>query len=827
MRQGMTRRRALQAGGSALAALTALGARAGVAGGQRAQVPSTTFSVVGLERGGEILVDRWGIPHLYAASQPDVFFLQGFNAARDRLWQIDLWRRRGLGRLSAALGSKYFEQDRAARLFLYRGDLQEEWDAYGDDTERIATAFTSGINAYIELVERGQVPLPLEFEALDYTPERWAPEDVVRVRSHGLVQNVASEVARALVLREFGAEAEALRRRLEPAWRLKVPEGLDLELISEDVLEVYRLAKQPVEFDMEAEASAAGGLATATALARAAERGGSNNWAVAPERSATGRPILANDPHRAQGVPSLRYLAHLSAPGLDVIGAGEPALPGISIGHNDRIAFGLTVFAIDQEDLYLYATRPGAPDEYRYADGWEAMRTVTEQVPVRGAPDQPVTLRFTRHGPVIADDTDRRTAFAVRSVWFEPGTSAYLASIAYERARGWRGFVRAMRRWGTPGENQAYADTSGHIGWKPGGFVPRRPNWDGLLPVPGDGRYEWDGFLDPDKLPVEFDPRRGWFASANEENLPARYPYRRRKIGFEWATRFRIDRISAVLRRDRRFTLADSQRLQNDHLSVLATRIVPLLERPDPPADPELARAIELLRDWDRVVGADSAAAALFEVWNALELPYAVLEAVLPSAKAVEAVAPGDATAILELLEAPDERFGSRPRAARDRVLLESLGRALARTTALLGRDPARWRWGALHVARFTHPISPVVDTALRKRLDVGPVPVGGTNDTVGDTGYRGGDRPEGEEATRRFFEVGSGASFRQVIDVGRWDRSRTINSPGQSGDPRDPHYADLLGRWARGEYVPMLYSRRAVERAAERRIVLEPRELP
>ncbi|MGI8778610.1 MAG: penicillin acylase family protein, partial [Solirubrobacteraceae bacterium] len=494
-------------------------------------------------------MDRWGIPHLYAQSQDDAFFLQGFNAARDRLWQIDLWRRRGLGRLSAALGPSYLEQDRASRLFLYRGEIQREWDAYAPDAEAIATSFTAGINAYVELVERGVVPLPVEFEALDYAPERWAPEDVVRIRSHGLTQNVDSEVARALVLREFGRDAEALRRRLEPRWETVVPDGLDLDDIPEDVLAVYELATQPVEFAPE---QAAAGLAAVTARARRAEHVGSNNWTISGRRTATGRPIVANDPHRAQGVPSLRYLAHLNAPGLNVIGAGEPALPGISIGHNDRIAFGLTIFAIDQEDLYVYRTQPDQPAEYRYRDGWESMRTVLEEVPVRGAAPATVTLRFTRHGPVIAEDVRRRTAFAVRSVWFEPGTSAYFASIAYMRANSWAGFRRGVGRWGAPGENQVYADRSGRIGWKPGGLAPRRPNWDGLLPVPGDGRYEWDGFLDAEDLPVSFQPRKGWFATANAENLPAGYPYRRRKLGFEWSAPFRLARIERVLRRERR-----------------------------------------------------------------------------------------------------------------------------------------------------------------------------------------------------------------------------------------------------------------------------------
>ena len=504
MARGLTRRRFVATGSAAVAALYAAG------GARPARAARASFVLPGLSAPGEILVDRWGIPHIYGATQPDAFLLQGFNAARDRLWQIDLWRRRGLGRLSAALGRDYVEQDRAARLFLYRGDLAREFATYGDDAEQIAAAFAAGINAYIDEIERGTAPLPVEFEALGYRPERWAAEDVVRIRSHGLVSNLADQVDRALVLRDFGRGAEALRKRLEPAWRYEVPEGLDLDDIPDDVLDVYDLAIAPVAF------AAPGGAA------RARGKQGSNNWTIAGRRTSTGRPILANDPHRTQGVPSLRYLAHLSAPGLDVIGAGEPALPGISIGHNQDIAFGLTIFAIDQEDLYVYETRPGAPGEYRYGAGFEPMTVIEEDIPVKDAAPERVQLRFTRHGPVIAADEQRRRAFAVRSVWFEPGTSAYFASISYMRARDWDEFRAGLRRWGAPGENQVYADKAGHIGWQPCGLDAGPAQLGRLLPVPRrrgatSGRLPRPGPA-PDRARPR--PRTGDSQTANAENLP-------------------------------------------------------------------------------------------------------------------------------------------------------------------------------------------------------------------------------------------------------------------------------------------------------------------
>ena len=408
-------------------------------------IADAEYVLAGLEGPAEILIDRWGVPHMYASTLYDVFRVQGFNAARDRLWQLDFWRRRGLGLFAEVFGPSMIERDRASRLFYYRGDMQPEWLSYGSDTKRVATAFVDGVNAYIRLVLQDRELLPLEFRELGYEPALWAPEDFARIRSNGLYYNLDSEVARALILRDHGPRVEDLRRRREPPVDLDVPEGLDLSLIPDDVQRVYRLAINPPDLTG----------------ARETVLQGSNNWVLAPERTTTGRPLLANDPHRALSIPSLRYVAHLSAPGLDVIGAGEPALPGISIGHNGRIAFGLTIFSIDQEDLYVYRTNPDNPLEYRYQDRWEPMRVIRDLVPVKGGEDVEVELRYTRHGPVIYEDVERYTAFAVRAAWLEPGMAPYLGSMDYMRATNWDEFLAAMNRWGAPPENQVFADPSG------------------------------------------------------------------------------------------------------------------------------------------------------------------------------------------------------------------------------------------------------------------------------------------------------------------------------------------------------------------------------
>jgi penicillin G amidase len=761
---------------------------------------ATTFIVNGLVSPVEILIDRWGVPHVYAGAQDDLFVAQGFNAARDRLFQIDLWRRRGLGLLSEVFGEAYLERDRAARLFLYRGDMHAEWLAYGSDTKRVTSAFVKGLNAFVELCRKDQTLLPPEFKALDYLPSYWEPSDVARIRSHGLFYNLEEEVARALTLRDYGPEVEDLRRVREPEHALRIPAGLDLSAIPDDVLRVYRLATAPFPAPGEAP-SPPPGDAPRPGL------DGSNNWVIGPSRTASGRPLLANDPHRAVSLPGLRYISHLSAPGIDVIGAGEPALPGISIGHNGRIAFGLTIFPIDQEDLYVYRTNPADRREYAYRGRWEAMELVRETVPVRGGEPVEVDLWFTRHGPVVHSRADRNAAFAVRAAWLQPGMAPYLGSMDYMRASGPDEFVAALNRWGAPGENQVYAAPDGTIGWRSAGLVPKRPNWDGTLPVPGDGRYEWDGFHDVDELPSVRDPEQGWFATANQLNLPEGYPH---TVSYDWYAPFRHERIAEELGSRTGWTVEDCLRLQTDYVSLPARRIQSLLT--DLTSDDErVMTALALLRDWDATLSAGSAAAALFEVWYRRHLRPAVLDAklrrLLPPEKRAGAlihVLPaedlaGDARVDLRLLFTGDV----------SEIVAATLADAMTEVESLLGPDPSSWAWGRLHRANPRHPLARRLGE--RDWTSAGPAPRGGSGDTVGATSY-----------TPDFVQT-AGATFRLVIDVGSWDDSVAMNSPGQSGVPGSTHYDDLFGSWAADEAFPLLYSRNAVEANLGERLTLRP----
>ena len=818
-------------------------------------IPNETHEVDGLQQSAEIIIDDHGVPHIYAQEHYDAFYVQGFNAARDRLWQIDLWRRRGLGEMAEVLGPEYVEQDRANRLFSYRDDIFREWLAYGNDAKRISESYTAGINAYIELTEEEPDLLPWEFEFLSYEPARWDPEDPVRLRSHAIVSNVRSEVERAYFVREHGWDYEHLRANLEPNHESTVPDGLDLSVLPDDpddLLEVYDLATAEVSITEEdlapvpfGEAEVAGhqvvpasedpdtrdldasdhGVSDESGEHRPAHGyyemddafpswdEGSNTWAVSPERTDVDGPILASDPHRAQSVPSLRYVAHLNAPGLDVIGAGEPGLPGISLGHNGNIAFGLTIFRIDQEDLYVYETNPDDPNEYLYDGRWEPMETEATDITVRASDAVTEELKFTRHGPVIYEDPEQNVAFAVRTAWQEPGMGAYFGSIEYMRANNWREFLGAMNRWGSPPENQQYVDAEGNIGWKPGGLAPVRENWDGLMPVPGDGTYEWDSFHDMDQLPESFNPDKGWNQTNNEMRLFDEYmtgpddEYIDLGLSYEWSDPWRAIRTREQLEVIDNASMENMLELQTDNFSVPAREIVDTVGEIDTDSI-AAAEAWELLREWDYHMDNDSGAAALFNVWTGYHgasggsyLGEALLAATVDDDDVRAAIGQPHPVVMVDMVQNPEDYFGDDADDVLNDAVVESLSEAADRISDEQGEDTAEWRFGFYNQQVLTHPLSSLVDFITRREIDLGPIERGPVSNTVGNLG----------------------ASWRSIIEPGNWDEALAMNNPGQSGDPDSEFYDNLFEPWAEGDVFGLHYSRDAVEANANRVIYLEP----
>jgi penicillin amidase len=693
----------------------------------------------GLSQPVEILRDRWGVPHIYARSTADLFFAQGYIAARDRLFQIDLWRRIGTGKLAEVLGPSASERDRLARAVRFRGDRNAEWQSYGPDTRSIVTAFTNGINAYIRALGGRRPP---EFKAAGYDPGLWEPEDcLARVAGLLMTRNLTREVERAENVRRYGLAAVVKYQPPDPPIPLEIPHGLDLADITPDIVKTYNAAIGPVRF---------------------AEQG-SNNWVVDGTMTVTGKPILANDPHRPVQIPSLRKTVHLVAPGWDAIGAGEPALPGIALGHNRRVAFGFTIVGIDQQDLYVEKLNPANANQYWYRGAWK---------PVEIERQGTIELRYTVHGPVIHEDRARHRAYALRWVGMEPGTAGYLAGLAVARVGNWREFQAAMERYKVPSENIVYADVDGNIGWQAAGMAPVRTGWSGLFPVPGDsGEYEWSGFRKAADLPSLYNPPAHYIATANHNILPAGYQI---PLGYEWSVPFRFERIRELLTAGRKFSVADFERVQQDVTSIPARRFQQVVRRwkSAPPA------ARELLA-WDCALTTDSRPAALYEMWLTK-----LSEGVHPK--------PADNVFFQMLEKEPDEG-----------ALARSLAAATAQLEKDLGADHSQWTWGRLHQIVFRHPLN-------QAAWNRGPIPRPGDRNTVNATSGEG-------------FRQTNGASYRQILDLADWDRSVMTNVPGESGDPASPHYADLLEDWASGKYHPMPYSRPAVEAATVERLVLAP----
>lgn len=787
--------------------------------GAPAQSPDT-LRVAGLSRPVEIIRDRWGVSHIYASNEHDLFFAQGFSAARDRLFQLELWRRQATGTVAELLGPREVQRDIGARLFKFRGDMAQELRHYHPHGPAIVRAFVDGVNAYIGETEKNPALLPLEFRLLATKPGRWTPEVVVS-RHGGLLGNIEEELAFTRAVAAVGpAKVKELSNFHPGDPDLTIDPAIDRSLLSSPILALYQAFRAPVRFRPgDLVASARNDDASYRVLASAADSAsddirvnqardiGSNNWVIGGKLALNGRPMMANDPHRAQSAPSLRYWVHLVAPGWNVIGGGEPEIPGVSIGHNEVAAWGLTVFDTDGEDLYVYATNPANPRQYRYGAAWEPMRIVRESIPVKGASAVQVELKYTRHGPVVYEDTLHHVAYAVRAAWLEAGAAPYLASLRMDQAATWEEFRKACSYSFIPGENMVWADRTGHIGWQAVGIAPIRSHWSGLVAVPGDGRYEWKGYLPILEKPHLYDPPSGFIATANNDLIPPGYPHMD-AVGFEWSDPYRWARISEVLGSGRKLAVADMMRLQTDYLSMPARQLVPLLRALDA-FTPAAEAARRTLLAWNDVVDANSVAAGIYEAWYrhlADDLARIVVpEAARPFLPSLEP------SQVIDLLMAPSGALGANPAGARDSLLVRSLGEAVADLIQRFGADTSKWVYGqaGYHHALIAHPLSAAVNAAVRRQLNVGPVPRGGDETTVGATG-NGGNQT-------------SGASFRIVADVSDWERTVGANTPGQSGDPKSPHYRDLFELWAVDRYFPVPYSRERVKAAAEQAWVLSP----
>ena len=639
------------------------------------------LEVAGLGAEVEVIRDSYGVPHIYAANLDDLFFAQGFVQAQDRLWQMDMYRRAGEGRLSEILGPDALRHDRLARLVMYRGPwTDEEFGAYHPEGRRIVDAFTAGVNAYIDHAVAAD-ELPVEYALTGLEPERWTAEaTLLRMQTAMPLGDARSELALAMRVAELGA-AEANRRADPSPYRdLVVPDGVDYSLITSEVADGLRgfqggMARpglaEPYRVWLEAYANEQGGARETSP--------GSNNWVVAPELTATGAVFMANDPHRGVTNPSLRYVVHLDAPGWTAIGSTEPVLPGVAIGHNGRVAWGLTIVGTDQSDVYIETVNPDDPGQVRWGDGWEDLRVVVDTIGVLGGEPEIVELEYSRHGPIFHRDEANGLAYAVRSTMHEPGTTGYLPALRLNVVEDCAEFLDELAYWTAPTENMMCGDAAGNIAWQAAALSPARDGWHGRLPVPGDGRYEWTGFRDD--LPEEYNPERGWIATANHDIHPEGYdPPLYFKSGYSWP---RYERLEDVLSARSGFTMAHMQALQLDAFSARAAESRAAFHGWTAD-DPAVEQARDELAVWDATFRRDSRSAA---IWYEIR---------------------GDV---------PDEASALATPPARRKELVEPvLAAGLAELRQDLGDDPTEWRWGRIQRSEFPHRLISAYDIQTVER---------------------------------------------------------------------------------------------------------------
>jgi penicillin amidase len=627
----------------------------------------------------EVLRDPWGVPHIYAQNLDDLFFAQGFVQAQDRLWQMEMYRRTGEGRLAEILGPEALPHDRLARLLKYRGPwTDEEFGSYHPEGRRILEAFARGVNAYIE--QAGD-RLPVEFALTGIRPEAWGPETpLLRMQTAMPLGDARNELRLARQVTELGPEEANRRADPTPYRPLTVPEGVDLSLIGEGVasaLSGFRNAMPRPELVAPYDSWV---LAGASENLGAQENSpGSNNWVIGPSLTASGRVLVANDPHRGVTNPSLRYVVHLDAPGWTAIGSTEPVLPGVAIGHNGRVAWGLTIVGTDQSDVYVETTNPEDPNQVLWNGAWEALRVVMDTIQVKGSEPEVVELKYSRHGPVFFEDPVNHLAYALRSTMHQPGSTGYLAALRLDVVDDCREFLEELDFWKAPTENMICGDSLGNIAWQASAASPRRRGWLGRLPVPGSGAYEWDGFRSD--LPRELNPERGWIATANHDIHPPGYDP---PLFFKSGSSFpRFERVASVLSSGGPFDLESSIQLQQDAFSASAAGDLPLF-RGWQAEDPEVESARAALAEWDAVYRRESQAAAIYDRVRR-HLP-----ADLPERQAT-----GD---------------------EREALLAQAIQAGLEELKETLGENPSEWRWGRLNRSEFPHSFVEAYDLPAAER---------------------------------------------------------------------------------------------------------------
>jgi penicillin amidase len=738
------------------------------------------YRLLGLDQRAEVLRDSHGVAHIYAQTAHDLFYLQGYVTAQDRLFQMDLYRRAGAGRLAEVLGEPGLEADRLMRTYGLARVSGQELGILREDSRAALSAYADGVNKLLE--QRGE-SLPLEFVILGYRPYKWTPLDsviVAKLQAYDAATNSSQELLRADLASRFGTE---VLPTLFPDPSLRAA-PIDQDAWAAVAPHLSSTTAHPGEAALRAVLPAAGPSA------------GSNCWALAGSRTASGKPILAGDTHLAVRNPSIWYEIGLEAAGYKMAGFSFAGVPGVVIGHNDRIAWSLTYAYTDTQDLFVERQDPSDPRRFEYRGAFEPATVVREAISVKGRADPVmVDVAITRHGPIITPVLEGQTAqLALRWTALDPGRSLdFVFGVA--RARNWEEFRAAAADFRGAAVSACYADVDGHIGYQLIGQLPARRG-DGRMPVPGwTGEYDWTGTLAANTNPSVLDPQAGVIVNSNDR--PTQDPAAVGYVG-DWDPGFRATYIAGRLSRVEKASVAEMRALQADLTSLPVSRFreAILAARPNG----ELAsRAQRLVRDWDGSLTLDSAAAAVYEGWlvNMVDRTFRPkLGDDLYRRYVTEARA---AFALYRLVPRADHPWfaeaGDSGARGRDAIAALALDDAVSDLSARMGGDPARWSWGRLHTITFAHPLA-IGPLALL--LNIGPLERPGDDDSVNDAGY---DLAEP-------FTLDAHASQRMIADLADLDASLSVTPEGQSGQPGSKYWGDQTRLWASGDYKPMRFSR-------------------
>ena len=749
----------------------------------------------------EVLRDNFGINHIYANNQQDLFFMQGYLAAKDRLFQFEIWRRQATGTVAEIFGEEELDRDIGTRLFKFRGDIKKELNHYHDDGYEIVSSFVSGVNKYIEEVNNNPELLPIEFKALGIKPDLWTNEVVIS-RHQGLLGNIGQELNIGRAVSLIGEEKVKELMWFHPKEpSLKLDEKITYDDLNQDILRLYNAYRRPIKFkshyvldkyrakDKIADNNESNLISDTYSI-------GSNNWALSGDKSFNGYPLLANDPHRSLLNPSLRYMAHLVAPGWNVIGGGEPEIPGISIGHNGIGAWGLTVFRTDAEDLYVYELNPNNLDEYMHNGQWKKFDNINETITVKNNDETTVELLYSVHGPVTFIDRNRKKAYAVKNGWSEIGGSPYLASLRMDQAKDWNEFRDACTYFNIPGENMVWADKYGDIGWQAVGIAPIRKTHSGLVPVNGNGKFDWEGYLPIIEKPNSFNPENGYLSTANQNVTPDTYN-RWNAVGYDWADPYRGNRIKSVIESKEKFNMEEMIDLQVDYYSIPSEEIIRL-------ASGNISNHqnyFEKLEKWNNILDKDSVEAGIYIEWQT-QIYVEFINSFVP-----ESVKEYLDIQIFRIIETISKMSDSN----RAKFLDKTFNASIDNLKDRYGEDSENWIYGQQdykHV-KIYHPLENVVNDSIRSLVELKTYPRGGDGFTPGSTSSNLNQR--------------SGGSFRVVINTKDWDNSFATNSPGQSGNPNSKFYKNLYEDWTNDKFFPLLFSKSKVLMNLSSRKVYRP----